>query len=85
MNERFISEELLNEMPRPLINFLWYLWEVYCDEADDESLFILQSGIIGQCITIQTTGKTVEQDLGTAIDTEILIRKEGAKHYMSRR
>ena len=87
MIERFVSEDLLDEVPRPLINFIWYLWDVYCDEAGDEgeSLFVLEPGEAGQRVTLQRTGKTVEQDFGTEVAAVILVRKKGMKRCMSRK
>ena len=85
MGEKYVSERLLNELPISLINFIWYLWEVYCDSSAEESLFLLQSGGSGQRVVIPRLNKTIEQDFGTAIDSKILIRKDGSKYYMSRR
>ncbi|MCL2621334.1 MAG: hypothetical protein FWD97_10420, partial [Defluviitaleaceae bacterium] len=42
MVERYISEQLMNELPRYFINLLWYLWEIHCDPDAKESIFILQ-------------------------------------------
>ena len=85
MIEKHVSERLLNEVSRSLINFLWYLWDVYCDPTAKESVLLLQVGKNGQLITIPTVNKTVEQDFDTAIDGTIVIRKEGCKYYMSRK
>ena len=84
MAEKFVSERLLDELPNSLINFIWYLWEVYCDPAIEESLLSLQSGISGQRVIITQINKSVEQDFGTAIDATIAIRRDGSKYYMSR-
>ena len=84
MIEKYVSERLLNEMPKSLINFLWYLWDVYCDPSVEENMFLLYPGDSGQRVTISLIEKTVEQDFGTAIKSIILIRKEGSKYYMSR-
>ena len=85
MSKRFISEQLLSEMSRPLINFIWYLWEMYCDPTAAEYLFILQPCAKGQRIVILHIDKTIEQDFGTAINATILIKKDGANYYMSRK
>ena len=85
MVERYVSVDLMNELPKPLINFLWYLWYVYCDPYADESPFtLIQSSAKGQRVDIPYVNITVEQDFGTAIEATILIQKEGAKYYMSR-
>ena len=84
MNEKFISEELVQEMPQSLLNFIWYLWETYCDPTVSESLFMLKPCSKGQRVIINSIGKTVEQDFDTAINTTIAIRKDGTKYYMSR-
>ena len=84
MIEKFVSEQLLSQMPLPLLNFLWYLWDVYCDPNSAESILLLQPGEGCQRVTIPMAGKTVEQDFGTYIDATILIRKDGTKYYMSR-
>ena len=84
MAEKYVSERLLNELPRSLINFLWYLWEVYFDPTTKESLFLLQPSGCGQRVIIPQIDKSIEQDFGTAIDVTILIRKNGSKYYMSR-
>lgn len=85
MTEKYVSERLLDELPRPLINFLWYLWEVYCDTDANESLLVLQPGEIGQRIIIPNADKTVEQDFGTKVEATITIQKIGLKYFMSRR
>lgn len=85
MVEKYVSERLLNELPRSLINFIWYLWEAYCDPDALESVFLLQSGKSGQCVVIPQFDKSIEQDFGASIDATILIRRDGSKYYMSRR
>ena len=84
MNERFVSERLLNQAPLPLINFLWYLWDVYCDPDAVENMLLLKPGESGQCVIIPTVNKTVEKDFGSPIDAIIIIRTEHQKYYMSR-
>ena len=84
MAEKYVSERLLDELPKSLINFIWYLWEVYSDPTSKESLFILESGRDGQRVIIPKLDKFIEQDFGTAIDAIILIRRDGSKYYMSR-
>jgi len=84
VTEQYVSLQLLDELPKPLIRFLWYLWEVYCDPATEESSFLLQVGDSGQRVTILPIDKTVEKDFGIATDVRILIRKDGVKYCMSR-
>ena len=85
MDDNYVSEELLKEIPQSLINFLWYLWDVYCDPDSEVSLLLLQAEDDGQRVTIHPEIMTIKQDFGTAITATILIRKEGSKYYMSRR
>ena len=84
MAEKYVSAQLLNELPRALINFLWYLWEVYCDPDIEESLFTLRKVNSGQRVMIPQINATFKQDFDTAVDAEIVIRKEGSNYYMSR-
>jgi hypothetical protein len=84
MVEKYVSEGLLNELPRSLINFVWYLWEAYCDPYASESVFLLQPGESGQRVIISQFDKSIEQNFGTSIDATILIRWDGANYYMSR-
>ena len=85
MDDNYVSEELLKEIPQSLINFLWYLWDVYCDPGSEASLLLLQAEDGGQRVTIHPEIMTVKQDFGTTITATILIRKKGSKYYMSRR
>jgi len=82
MVKKFISKQISDEIPSPLINFIWYLWETYCD-SDNESIFMLSPCTKGQRVTILHTGMSTEQDFGTAITATILIRKSGDNFYMS--
>ena len=86
MVERYISEQLMNELPRYFINLLWYLWEIHCDPDAEESIFILQHTKDGggnedsgkssyQRITIPLINKVIERDFGVAVDATIIIRK----------
>jgi hypothetical protein len=84
MVEKYVSERLLNELPRSLINFIWYLWEFYCDPAATESIFSLSPGESGQRVVIPQFDKSIEQDFGTSIEATILIRSDGSNYYMSR-
>ena len=85
MIEKYVSECLIGEIPKPLINFIWYLWEAYCPPTIKECQFLLQTGENGQRVTIPQINKSFEQDFGTAIDVVVLIRREMEKCYMSRR
>ncbi len=70
MSGRFVSDELRREIPNALLNFLWYLWELYCDPNTEVSIFTLEVGDKGQCVTV--SGQTVEHDFGTAIEAKIV-------------
>jgi len=82
MAKKIISKQISDEIPNPLINFIWYLWETYCDSAD-ESIFMLIPCTNGQRITILPLEKSTEQNFGTGITGTILIRKNGENFYMS--
>ena len=84
MIEKYVSEQLLVELSNPLIVFIWYLWEVYCDPESNENIFLLRSGENGQRITILPLNKIVEKDFGKKVDTTIRIQKHERKYYMSR-
>jgi hypothetical protein len=84
MVEKYVSEGLLNELPRSLINFIWYLWEAYCDPDAPESVFLLKPGESCQCVVIPQFDKSIEQDFGTSINATIQIRRDGSSYYMSR-
>lgn len=85
MFEKFITKELLAELPNALIVFLWYIWETYCDLTVCENRLILAAKGSMQKIIIASTDKVIEKDFGTSFDMEILFYKEGLKCYMSRR
>lgn len=84
MNETYTSERLLRELPRPLLNFLWYLWETYSDPSESEFRITLQAGgdANSQRLLIRSTGITATQNFGCSIDAEIAVRKCGTKFFM---
>ena len=82
MVKKFISKQISNEIPNPLINFIWYLWETYCSSSN-ESIFILVPCSKGQRVTILHTEISTVQDFGTAITATIVVRKSGDNYYMS--
>ena len=84
MLDNYTSEKLLRELPRPLLNFLWYLWETYDGLCSPEFRITLQSAenVNAQSFYIQSTGKTITQDFGCCINADIVIRKEGTKYFM---
>lgn len=43
MHDCYTSEKLSRELPRPLINFLWYLWETYGNPNESEFRIALQN------------------------------------------
>ena len=81
MVEKYVSEQLLKDISRPLLNFLWYLWETYCDAM--ESRFTLQSDGQSQQVTIHAAGKTITKDLGSNMNAGIVIYRFGADAYMT--
>lgn len=84
MIETFTSERLLRELPRPLLHFLWYLWDTYCDPSELEFRITLQGDgdVNGKRLTIHATGATLTQDFGCAVNADILIRKIGTRVFM---
>jgi hypothetical protein len=83
MPERFVSEGLRRELPNAMLNFIWYLWELYCDPDNEVSVLELRPGDKGQRVTV--AGQAVEQDFGTAVEAQIVILKSGNIYLMSRR
>lgn len=81
--QKFVSERLTKQVPRSLINFLWYLFETY--RKENENRFILRTdGDERQLnITICSANKTIVQDFGININTAIVIRTDGENYYMS--
>ena len=83
MFDKYTSERLLQELPRPLVNFIWYLWEINYDPNAAEFRVTLQDGgSDGQRFIIHSTGSTVTQNFGPGIDTEIVIRRAGERYFM---
>jgi hypothetical protein len=86
---KYVSNELIEELPQPLINFLWYIWEVHFKNAE-ETKFLLETSDNGLRIAIPALDKTIEQDFGVAVSATIIIRKgkswrkNRSKYYMSR-
>ena len=84
MQRKYISEQLLYELPRPLINFIWYLWDTYYDRYSPAWEITLNGDdrTSAQIFIIQSIGKTVAQDFGCHITADIAIRKYGARIFM---
>ena len=83
MLEKFTSERLLQELPRPVINFIWYLWEVYNHSSKSEFYVILQDGGAGkQQFFIPAVDLTISQDFDCNINVSIVIRNGGFRVFM---
>ena len=84
MHDKYTSEKLLRELPRPLLNFLWYLWDTYSNPEALEFRILIKaaSDADGQLFIINSIGKTVTQDLGYNIETDIVIRNNGTRFFM---
>jgi hypothetical protein len=84
MFDTFTSEQLIQELPRPLLNFLWYLWELYGDSALQEFRITVQSKAetAGQQFAIPSADVTITQNFGCALDAEIAIRKISEWYFM---
>ena len=83
MLDKYLSERLLNEIPRPVINFIWYLWDVYHSPCETEFQVLLrvEEGLNQQFI-IYSVGISISQDFNYSINTDIAIRKEGLRIIM---
>ena len=85
MFEKYTSERLLRELPRSLLNFLWYIWETYSNPGETEFHITLDGDASGQKFIIHSTGETVTEAFGCHIDADIVIRKVGARFFMEYR
>lgn len=85
MPEKFTSEQLLKELPRPLLNFLWYLWDTYYVPCDTEFRITLEAdSVAGQRFIIPSANVTITQDFGCSVNTAIIIRRHGTRVFMER-
>jgi len=84
MFEKYTSERLPRELPRPLLNFLWYLWETYNDPCGIEFRVTLQDSgdISSQQFLIHSVGIAVTQNFGGSVNAEIVVRKDGTRYFM---
>lgn len=73
---KFVSDEIISELPNWLIHFLWYLLEEFV-QADPsfDAHFSLQRVSEGQCITCQINGKPrqIVMPCPYAVDAEIVV------------
>ncbi len=85
MHNKFTSERLIEELPKNLINFLWYLWEIYSQQGENQSRFAIKAleekGSLR--ITVASKGKSIVQDFGISLNAEIIIRKKEGGYYMT--
>ena len=84
MPNKYTSEQLLQDLPRPMLNFLWYLCYIYYDPSSPEFRVTLQidEPTSKQRFTVHTTGDVTIQDFGCSINAEILIRTDGTRCIM---
>jgi len=84
MLDNYTSEKLLRELPRPLLNFIWYLWDTYSDPSESEFRVTLKnsSDTNGQQFVIHTAGIAVTQNFGCSVNAEIVVRKDGTRYFM---
>ena len=84
MPNKYTSERLLHDLPRPMLNFLWYLWDIYYDPSTPDFRITLQidEPTNKQHFIIHTTGDVTTQDLGFSINAEIVIRTCGTRCIM---
>jgi hypothetical protein len=89
--DKYVSDVLIGELPKSLINIIWYIWELYCDQSNKENVLIFRPTNGKQRIIIPEINKTFEQDFGMeAIGATIFIRRyvDGfgkIGYYMSRK
>ena len=83
--EKFVSDEIISELPNWLIHFLWYLLEesVQADPSFD-GCFSLQRASEGQCISCQINGepKEIIMPCPYAVDCEVEIIKRDDRLVM---
>ena len=84
MPEKYTSERLRQDLPRPLLNFLWYLWDTYYVPKGEEFRISLQDtgNAQGLRFTIYPTGETTTKDFDCRANVSIAFRKEGARVFM---
>lgn len=83
MFEKYTSERLLHELPRPTINFLWYLWEINNGPNETEFRISLQDQGTGcQQFFVRSTGISIIENLGCRLNAEIAIRQFGTRYFM---
>ena len=80
----YTSEQLFREIPHPLLNFLWYLWEVYHSKSESDFYITLQytEGINGLHIFIPAAEVTITQEFGYNINANIIVSKIAARYFM---
>ena len=84
-HEKLISDDLAKELPKSLVNFLWYIWELHLGEDADEVVFCIETFDEGLNINVPTLGKVFKQDFAATINATIVILKHEQKYYMSRK
>ena len=83
MSSSYTSERLLRELPHPLINFIWYLWETYCNPNEQEFRVALHdSGADGQQFVINSAGTAITKNFDCCVETDIAIRKVEDRYFM---
>ena len=82
MFETHTSEKIQRVLSRPLINFIWYLWEVYCDPCASVSQITLEGGDGGQHFIVPSAGFSTTQDFGCRTDADIVIRRIELGYFM---
>ena len=82
--ECFTSEQLSQSIPRPMINFLWYLWYTYHDPEESEFQVSVKTADDhdGLHFTVHSTGISTIQDFGSQIEAAIVIRQAGERCFM---
>ena len=81
---KYTSEKLLRELPRPMIHFLWYLWDTYRGLGCSAFRITLQDTgeTHGQRFIIRSNGESITRDFGCRVDADIAIRMEGTRYFM---
>ena len=84
MAEKYTSQRMISELPHPMINFLWYLWEVYYIPTGGEFRITLSStgDLNNQVFVIHTTDETITQNFNCAVNAGVVVRKCGQRYFM---
>lgn len=82
-SNQYTAEQLLHDLPRPLLNFLWYLFDTYSVPGEMEFVITLQDGDgSGQRFVIPCACVDITKNFGCHITADIAIRECGTRFFM---